>query len=148
MKQLFLIIALFFISIGFSQTTTIHNIKPLPSNITQEYIDGSNNRHSIKLTPVDDSVEIYVNNHYVTTEKIEALMNYCNKLIQFTERNKGMIIRTDDSKGKHSTVIGRLNDRLDVVSIRVTTKDNEIYPMVMGLDRLVAIDEALKTLKQ
>jgi hypothetical protein len=57
-----------------------------------------------------------------------------------------MIIRTNDELGDKSPLIGRINERLDVISIRVIGNNGEKYPMVMGVDRLASIYQALKEL--
>lgn len=147
MKHVILfILCVFFTYTTFSQKTTIHDIKPLPQNITQEYVDSSAERYQIKFVQDKKNVKIYVNGRYVTTENIKSLKEYCKQLIDFTTPNKGIIIKLNDSKGKNSNMIGRINERISVISVRVVDKNNQVYPLVMSVDRLNTIYQGLLTL--
>ena len=142
MRYLVLLMCVLFTLPTFSQEVTIHSIaKPLPANITQEYLANSAQRHQLTFSKHKrKSVKIYVNNKYATTEDIATLIGYCEQLLQFTTPNKGMVIKMGNDN-----MIGRINERVDVISIRIT-KDGDVYPMVMSVDRLNAILSGLKTL--
>ena len=145
MKSVTLLFTFLFTLTSFSQQIIVYDTKPLPSNITRAYVDGSVNRHKLDFKISDDDVKIYVNGYYATSEKIKPLLAYCEQLIDFTEPKKSLVILTDDTKGKNSTMIGRINDKLDVISIRVVTKENQVLSLVMSVERLKAIRAGLES---
>jgi len=142
MKHIILVVCVFFTLTTFSQETTIHSlIRPLPDNITQEYANNSAQRHKLKFVKHKrKSVKIYVNGRYATTENIKELIQYCEKLLQFTTPRKAMVIEMNGGNK-----IGRINDRINVISVRIT-QDGEVFPMVMSVHRLESILAGLKTL--
>ena len=139
-------VCVFFTLTTFSQKIVIHDVKPLPNNITEEYVYKSDERYQLKLVKDKKNVKIYVNNKYITTENTKKLIEYSKTLLDFDTPNKGMIIKLDESKGNNSNLLGRINERISVISVRVIDKNNQVLPMVMSVERLQVIHDVLETL--